>query len=177
VTHSTREAFALGERVLLLQGGTIAADGTPEQVMNAPEHEGIAQLAGFENLLDAMVVERRPEAGVMVARVAGTELDFETPLTRAQVGDRVRVAIRAGDILIATERPRGLSARNVFAGTINLVSRLGPLVQVRVDSGIPLEVHVTPTSADGLSLRPGRSLWVVIKTHSCHPVAAAGTPS
>src|SRR5262249_31545899 len=66
VTHSQREVFALGERVLLLQNGTVVADGTPEQVINVPSLDSVAQLTGFENLLDAIVVERRSAAGVMV---------------------------------------------------------------------------------------------------------------
>jgi len=39
-------------------------------------------------------------------------------LSYAKMGDSVRVAIRAGDILLALERPIGLSARNILHGTI-----------------------------------------------------------
>ena len=125
VTHSQREVFALGERVLVLEDGRIVADGTPEQVMEYPAHERVAQLAGFENLLDATVVQRRPDAGVMASRLAGTTVDLETPLADVEVGQPLRVAIRAGDILIATEPPRGLSARNQVPGTIDTLSRQG----------------------------------------------------
>src|SRR5262245_17191919 len=172
VTHSQREAFALGERVLLLRDGSIVDDGTPDAVLNAPSHESVAQLAGFENLLDAVVVERRPGAGVMSVRLAGTATDLETPLTSSAVGDRIRVAIRAGDILIATEHPRGLSARNVLAGTIGRQARQGATVRLEVGIGVPVEVHVTPAASADLDLRPDRSVWLVIKTHSCHPVSA-----
>ena len=171
VTHSQREAFALGERVLLLRDGAIVADGTPDAVLNTPSHESVAQLAGFENLLDAVVTEQRPGAGVMIVRLTGTATDLETPLT-SSVGDRIRVAIRAGDILVATEPPRGLSARNVLAGTIGRLARQGATVRLEVGIGVPVEVHVTPTAAADLDLRPERKVWLVIKTHSCHPVSA-----
>jgi molybdate transport system ATP-binding protein len=171
VTHSQREVFALGERVLVLQDGAVAADGTPQQVMHAPSHEGVAQLAGFENVLDAVVVAHRPEAGVMVSRLAGTIVDLETPIAGVEPGHAVRVAIRAGDILIATERPRGLSARNIVAGTIAALTRQGAVVQVRVDVGVPIEVHITPTSSEELQLGPGREVWLVVKTHSCRPLS------
>ena len=39
VTHSTREAFALGDRVLALDDGAIVADGTPDQVIGQWAHE------------------------------------------------------------------------------------------------------------------------------------------
>jgi molybdate transport system ATP-binding protein len=170
VTHSQREVFALGERVLLLQNGAIVADGTPDQVMNAPAHETIAELTGFENLLEATVIERRAGAGVMVTRLARTSVDLETPLVDAEPGRVVRVAIRAGDILIATEPPRSLSARNVIAGTVSTLAREGALIRAQVDVGIPIEAHLTPTSCEALDLRAGRGVWLVIKTHSCRPV-------
>jgi molybdate transport system ATP-binding protein len=173
VTHSQREVFALGERVLVLQNGHIAADGTPDQVMNAPAQESVAQLAGFENLLEAAVVDRRPDAGVMVLHLARTNIDLETPLFDGASGRALRVAIRAGDILIATERPHGLSARNVIPATIFSLSRQGPIVRADVHiGGVPIEVHLTPTSSHALDLRPGRDVWLVIKTHSCRPVLA-----
>ena len=173
VTHSQREVFALGERVLVLQSGAILADGTPQQVMDAPLHDSLAQLAGFENLLDAVVVDRRPDAGMMVTRLAGTTVDLETPLADVQVRSPVRVAIRAGDILIAVERPRGLSARNVVPGTITRLSREGIVVRADVSVGrVPIEVHLTPMSSEELGLQPGREVWLVIKTHSCRPVSA-----
>jgi len=78
----------------------------------------LAPKAGFENLLDAVVAAKRPEAGTMVARIASTTVHLETPLADVEVGRPVRIAIRAGDILIATERPHGISARNVIPGTI-----------------------------------------------------------
>src|ERR1700723_1083181 len=39
VTHAVREAFALGERVVVLDEGRILAQGTPQEVLNAPRHE------------------------------------------------------------------------------------------------------------------------------------------
>ncbi len=170
VTHSQREAFALGERVVVLQDGAVVADGTPQQVLDAPAHERVASLAGFENLVDVVVVDRRPEAGVMLTRLDRCAVELEAPLADVNVGAPLRLAIRAGDILIATERPRGLSARNVVPGTIRAISDQGRTVRADIDIGVPLEVHITPTSRDELGLRAGRDVWIVVKTHSCRPV-------
>jgi molybdate transport system ATP-binding protein len=172
VTHSQREVFALGERVLVLQNGAILADGPPQQVMNTPAYVGLAHLAGFENLLEATVVDRRPDAGVMATRLTGTSIDLETPLADVEIGRPVRVAIRAGDILVASERPHGLSARNLMAGTVAGLERQGTIVRATVSVGVPLEVHLTPLSSAELGLQAGRDVWLVIKTHSCHPITA-----
>jgi molybdate transport system ATP-binding protein len=107
----------------------------------------------------------------MVTRLAGTSVDLETPLSDARAGEAVRVAIRAGDILLATDRPRGLSARNVVNGTITRLCHEGALVKATVGVGVPVEVHLTPLSRDELRLETGQDIWLVIKTHSCHPVS------
>ena len=60
VTHSREEVFAQGERVMILQDGKIVAHGTPHEVMTAPFLEVVAQLAGFENVFDAVVEAVRP---------------------------------------------------------------------------------------------------------------------
>jgi ABC-type molybdate transport system ATPase subunit len=34
--------------------------------------------------------------------------------------------------------------------------------------GTEFEVHLTLAARDALQLRPGKAVWVVAKTHSCH---------
>ncbi len=172
VTHSQREVFALGRRVLLIEEGRIVADGPPEQVMNAPMQERVAALVGYENVLDAVIVACQPEAGVMTTRLAGTATRIETPLVDGQAGEPVRVAVRAGDILLAAERPVGLSARNIIEGTIASLRRTGAFVTAHVSIGVPVEVHVTPSACHELQLQQGRKVWLVIKTHSCRAFAS-----
>src|SRR5581483_6726007 len=103
--------------VLVLEKGRIVAQGTPHEVMSAPRQETVAQLAGFENIFDASVVAAHEDRGTMTCQIAN-DLTLETPLVRAEVGSKLRVGIRAGDILLATAKPMGLSARNVIAGTL-----------------------------------------------------------
>jgi molybdate transport system ATP-binding protein len=172
VTHSQREVFALGRRVLLIEAGRIVGDGEPHDVMNAPVHERVAQLVGYENVLDGAIAGRRPEAGVMTIALSGTNVHLETPVVDGGVGDPVRVAIRAGDILLAVERPTGLSARNIVPATVVSLRRTGAFVAVLANVGTNIEVHVTPSACEELGVRAGRDVWLVIKTHSCRAVTA-----
>jgi molybdate transport system ATP-binding protein len=171
VTHAHREVFALGERVIVLDGGRVIATGTPHEVIDLPVHETIAQLAGFENLFTASVVARYPATGVMRCRVAGTDAELEVPIGIADIGASIRLAIRAADILLAGEAPRALSARNILHGTIRSLTDQGTTVAADVDAGAPFVVHVTHGAADSLRLAPGLPIWLVIKTHSCRIVS------
>jgi molybdate transport system ATP-binding protein len=170
VTHSREEVFALGERVLVLDAGRIVAQGTPHEVIAAPQQETVAQLVGFENIFDAIVEAVRPERGTMTCRVAGDggPVLLETPLVRGGVGSALRVGIRAGDILLATAPPVGLSARNVIPGRITSLDQRDVIISARVKCRVEMEVHLTLAARDSLQLAPGKEVWLVIKTHSCH---------
>lgn len=172
VTHTHREAFALGTLALIVERGRVVSSGTPHDVLEAPSTELLAEIAGFENFFDAEVRAVSRDAGTMACRVGATGVDLEVPrLASAEPGQHVRLAVRAGDILVATSKPSGLSARNIVPGTIRGLHRAGTTVQLDVEAGPIFEVHVTPHACEGLALGEGSAVWLVIKTHSCHPVA------
>ena len=186
VTHNGEEVFALGDEVIMLDAGRIVAQGRPHEVMTAPRMETVAHLAGFENIFDAKVlalheargtmtcllVERRASSPVQaeLSSTAGNgAVELETPLVRAEVGSGLRVGVRAGDLLLATQEPHGLSARNVLPGTIRRLVQRDVIVAAIVDcGGTEFEVHLTLAARDALQLAPGKAVWVVVKTHSCH---------
>jgi len=170
VTHTREEVDALGERVIAVDHGRVVSEGTPIEVLEAPRRKRLAQAAGFENLLGGTVVDLREADGVMRVRLDGSLSELETPLGYAAAGDRVRIAIRAGDILLATVRPQGLSARNIIEGRILAMETRGTLVRARVDCGVPFIVHLTPGAARSLELAERCRVWLVLKTHSCHLV-------
>ena len=170
VTHTREEVDAIGEHVLTLVNGRVQESGAPRMVLDAPRSVELAQAAGFENVLHAKVLEHRPADGVMRVSLENAACEIEVPFGEAAPGSEVRVAIRAGDILLATEAPHFLSARNVLPGTIEDVEARGVLVAVRVQAGASFLVHVTPSAVRSLALAPGQLIWLVIKTHSCHLV-------
>jgi molybdate transport system ATP-binding protein len=179
VTHSRDEVFALGERVFVLDRGKILAQGTPHEVMTAPSQETVAQLAGFENIFDVTVEAVHPELGCMTCRIGASSAVFvETPLVRASMGSTLRLGIRAGDILLATSLPQGLSARNLIHGRVRSLEQRDVIVSCRVECGgtnltkagwgVEMQCHLTLAARDSLRLTPGCEVWLVIKTHSCH---------
>ncbi|MGY0058044.1 ABC transporter ATP-binding protein [Streptomyces sp. LZ34] len=55
VTHDQGEAFALADRVVVMDGGRIAQTGTPLEVWQRPATEFVARFLGFDNVVDATV--------------------------------------------------------------------------------------------------------------------------
>jgi len=171
VTHSRDEVFMLGERMLMLERGKIIAEGTPHQVMSAPRSETVAQLAGFENIFDAKVTSIHEERGTMTCVLGGGMVELETPLVRAEVGSKLRVGISAGDVLLATTVPVGLSARNILPGQLLSLWQRDMIVVARVDCGVEMSLHLTLAARDSLELVPDKKVWLIVKTHSCHLLA------
>ncbi len=170
VTHSREEVDALGERVIAIDNGRVLGRGAPMDVLDAPRRKRLAQASGFENLLSATVLDLREPDGVMRVRLAETMREIEVPLAHASAGDQVHIAIRAGDIILAAEPPRGLSARNILEGRMVSLERHGAMVIAKVDCGVRFVVHVTPGAARALELAARKEVWLVLKTHSCHLV-------
>ena len=172
VTHSRAEVDTLGERVIVLEQGKIISTGTPQEVLDAPRRSSLAQASGFENLFSGVVIELRETDGVMRVQLVRGGCEIETPLGHATVGTAVKLAIRAGDILLATERPYGLSARNVIAGKIASLEQRGTMfvaqVAADVDGAVIFTAHLTLGAKRALELKVNQPVWLVLKTHSCH---------
>lgn len=222
VTHDRGEAFGLGDRVLVLESGRIVAEGTPHEVLDRPRHETVAQLAGFENVFDAIVEAQREHDGTMTCKLAppvgspdtplrvpdlppsadvgrpdrkalekffidsgiggpaslppshapASHVTLEVPLSRVEPGEELRVGIRAGDIMVALERPQGLSARNLIPAEILSIVPVGPVVLLETacagDRAIRFKVDLTHKAVESLGLSAGEIVWLVLKTHSCH---------
>ena len=171
VTHSREEVFALGECMVVLKNGKVSAQGTPHQVMRTPRQETVAELAGFENIFDATVTASHEDRGTMTCVIYASGVELETPLVHAEIGSSLRIGIRAGDILLATAQPVGLSARNVLPGELISLERRDVIVMARVDCGVEMTVQLTLAARDSLQLTPGRDVWLIVKTHSCHLMA------
>lgn len=168
VTHSQDEVYALGDRVLALENGRVIAHGTAHEVMRAPRLETIAALSGVENIFDVVVESINLARGTMSCRIEDTAVEVETPMVKAEVGSRLRLGVRAGDVLLATEHPLGLSARNVLKGKLLRLERRDVMVAAVVDCGVEMEVHLTLAAQESLALQVQKDVWLIWKTHSCH---------
>jgi molybdopterin-binding protein len=166
---------AVGERVVAIADGHVRGRGLPRTVLDAPRAAELAQAAGFENLLNGRVVGQKTADGIMRVALDGNHCELEVPLGSVELGQAVEVAIRAGDILLANEAPRGLSARNILVGIVESVETRGAMVEVRVNAGVSFLVHVTLGAARTLEIKEGLNVWLIIKTYSCHVVSRKGT--
>jgi len=167
VTHNHEEVFALGERAISLEQGRIMAEGAPIEVVTTSRRHSIAQIAGFENLFDAVVTELRERRGVMVCRLLGSSIDIQMPLTRLTRATPYHVGIRADEILLAAHPPDILNRSNLVQGKVKQISYSGQKAELRIDAGLEFRVNLN----EGLpksTLGNGDDVWMIIRPQVCH---------
>jgi molybdate transport system ATP-binding protein len=176
VSHAPTELAVLCAEVALLERGQIAASGSPADVFAAIWRA--ERLDGApENVLRGTV-----SASVLdVARVALTpEIALDVSAPGVSAGARVVLALPADEILVATVRPTGLSARNVLAASVVEVhaDRPGVVLRARLEpDGPSLDVLLTRASTEALGLAPGGAIFLVLKSNSVRVLSALAPAS
>ena len=166
VSHSLSEVLAIADTALVISGGKQLAFDEPHKVLLEPYVHSLVGSEGLENLLDAEVVEHGADGHLTGARVGETVLWVPGVPPHIGNGDTISISIRAGDILLAVDRPRRISARNIVEGRVQAVHRVDSNVLVYADIGAPLLVEITPEALDSLELREGQEVYLVIKSSS-----------
>jgi molybdate transport system ATP-binding protein len=171
VSHSISEVLALADDTLVLSGGKVVASGRPSRVLLDPAMGGMFRDDPVENLLDGTVIERGGTG--RSGRVQVGAIEIITPPIDRPVGAPVIVALGAEEIILATEKPSWLSARNVIAGSITDLDPVADGVYASVDIGVPVLVALTHGAVDALSLERGQDAYLVFKTNSIKLLDAA----
>ncbi len=174
VTHNRDEAVMLGDYLIVYEHGQVVAAGEPMEIFGAPVRGSVARLTGVENLFEGVVIRRSALAtGTMTVRIEDESgaCELDVPLGKAEVGEPVMVAIRSGDILLATAELRSTSARNILRGEIKAIEERGARSIVRVKSGVTWVTSVTWQAVSELKLELGQQIWLAIKTNSCYLIA------
>jgi iron(III) transport system ATP-binding protein len=127
VTHDQEEAFAVADRIVVMNQGTIEQVGTAMQVYRDPATLFVADFVGRINALPAVA-----QGGGL--RVGALALHCEHASVHGHAeGRELRVYLRPEDVLA---RPIAPGDSNVFEGLIEKIDFMGPycLVRVRADT-------------------------------------------
>ena len=176
ITHDPDEAVLIGEVAVVLDAGRVVAAGPPREVLWSRSVLPLSEALGLENVLDARAVAAGG-AESTVETPDGLRLVVPAPLER---GESVRLGLRAQDVLLATERPGRISARNVFEGVVVDCQQRGGAVFVRLTpqtavargtTDAKLVAKITPAAVENLGLKPGAVVYVIVKASALRRLA------
>ena len=154
VTHDPVDAYALADRVVVLDAGAIVQTGTLAEVTAQPRSRYVADLVG----LNLVAGERRDhDAGHRRRRIV-VAADGRDPSPDGPA----LAALRPQAITLHRTRPEG-SARNVWRLTIDDVDQRHDRARVRLGGALTLVAEVTPAAVADLALRVGDDIWASVK--------------
>jgi molybdate transport system ATP-binding protein len=178
VSHQFEEILQLATHVVLMDAGCVVAHGSLNEVSVLPELRAIVGPDAVGSVLDGVVARVDPSQGMADLRLGHGTLYVS--LEGVTVGARVRVQLLARDIILANQKPQGLSVRNELEGVItNLTPDGHDGVLARVDIGGDVVLsRITTEGARALDLRPGSRVWALVKAVSTrgHAFRAPETP-
>ena len=162
VSHSVPEVVRLAGTVVALDRGRVVASGPADAViggLDVPGQPG-AQDAGA--VLPAVVTADEPDGLTRLDTPAGPLL---VPTPHRPPGTRLRLLVRARDVLVAVERPEGLSALNVLPATVAAIGAPhGAAVDVTLAAGAAtLHARLTRRAVGELALVPGKPCFAIVK--------------
>ncbi|MGH6763696.1 MAG: ABC transporter ATP-binding protein [Phyllobacterium sp.] len=126
VTHDREEAMVMADRIVILNGGRIAQQGSPEEVYNRPNSDFVAAFMGAENAIDLVVA-------VSADRIEIAEGEFNAAATlsaegRSVTGPVALARFRAESVELLDAGAAGKSIGGlVLKGTVEQTSYPGGL--------------------------------------------------
>jgi molybdate transport system ATP-binding protein len=165
VTHAIDEVAQIADRIALMDRGTIRAEGPLDAILENPELDDITGRFEAGVVLDARVSSHDQTYQLTALECEGHALTM--PLLPVGIGETVRLRIRARDVALATEIPRGLSIRNVLQVHIisidgNTQSAFAEVVLAFGDR--KLRSRITRASVAELKLAPGMAVYALVKS-------------
>ena len=167
VSHRFDEVLRLATHIVLMQSGTVVAQGGIGAMSLDRHLRSIIGPDAVGAIIDGVVLGR----------------DFASGLTRVRVGQRrppgckpprwprarrLRVQLLARDIIVSTQMPRHLSVRNNLQGKVTAIDDddgNSDLISIDI-GGAQIMARVTKSATRELALEPGLPTWALVKSVS-----------
>ena len=167
VSHSLTEILQITDTLVLMRDGRSVATGSLHTLCGELGlSDYLGEMAGA--VIETRIVGHDEAFGLSTLRFDGGEL--LVPQQTAAVGEALRVHVLAKNVGIALARPDvATSFLNVLPATVAAIETPQPgrhTVQIKLDIGVPLLASISRKSLHTLQLRPGQSLYALIKAVS-----------
>lgn len=155
VTHDVVDAFALADRIVVLEKGAVTQTGSVAEVTRSPRTPYVAGLTGT-NLLAGSAAGHR-----ITLDAAGDGRRAQVVVAESHDGP-VLVVIRPSSVTLQVEQPTG-SPRNRWPMLVAGLDPLGERVRVRLSGPLDLVAEVTAASIVEMDLAIGTRVWAAVK--------------
>lgn len=164
VSHSPGDLMHICDQVVGIANGRVVHSGDAPSVLSVADCIGARELSELRSIIEVRHVSTEDSArtdtfeaenGVKIVALGRTA---STDMTRS-----CAISIFARDVVLASHRPTGVSARNVYAGRVHRIERTESLAVVEVDIGIRLFSEVGYESLREMALVEGADVFAFFK--------------
>jgi molybdate transport system ATP-binding protein len=150
VVHAISDAFALADRIAVMEEGRITQVGTIAEIVSRPSSRYVADLVGLNCF-------RGTCRGGVIELTNGAHL-----VTSYKEEGPVISTVHPRAVTLFRERPEG-SPRNVWTAPVVGLEPALDCVRVQVGGELPLVAEVTRAAVGELRLSVGSDVWIAIK--------------
>ena len=168
VSHAIDEVAQLADRTVVMADGKVVASGSTVEMFERLDLQTLTGRFEAGALLEATVVDHDQTYHLTRLDLNGQALTMPA-LEHLMAGEVVRVRIRARDVALATQKPEGLSIRNVLAGNVAEIAEeaSAAFAEVLVDvGGARVRSRVTRAAIADLGLSAGMPVYALVKSVS-----------
>ena len=156
VTHSQSEAFALADRVIIMNEGRVVQIGAPKEIYSAPSNRFVAEFVGTNNIIEGTVKRR-----------SGDVVEVDTPVGEIRAvtsssgdfseGQVVDLVISADRVMLDQEREEG---HNQLSASLISESFVGSVVTLylQVEGAEEFRVQIQQRALAAIDLSDSRRL-------------------
>lgn len=174
VSHAVEEVARLATKVVRLAEGRVIAQGAPAEIFATALPETNADRFEAVSFLSGKAIRELPEfAMTILAHPAG---EITLPGHYGSAKEAVRIAVKATNVTLALEKPKGLSVRTVLKGRVRgITAGEGPsaLVTIELVGGDLISAYLTRLAVDELGLAKGKEIYALVKAVSIDERAIA----
>jgi ABC-type Fe3+/spermidine/putrescine transport system ATPase subunit len=158
VTHDQQEAFAVADRVIIMAGGRVVQEGTPQFVYRHPASSWVAHFLGLTNLVPGRLVGLNPpQADTPIGLLTAVEAD------QVAVGQEVTLLIHPEAAYLIKEFPDVGEMSSAIRGTLRECSFRGSHSRVVVHHAAGMDL-VFELMSDAAELpQPGELVVLALR--------------
>ncbi|NTW34147.1 MAG: ABC transporter ATP-binding protein [Bacteroidetes bacterium] len=161
VTHDYEEAISLANKIAVIENGSIAQSGNPDDIFMFPKSEFVAKFIGIKNFYRGTLNSAEQNSELMPFESQGCIFHVMTEETQGEGF----LLIPAENITISDKHNES-SSQNTFNGKIidTFPAKLG--IEVVIDIGVKITSIVSKEAFIKLALLKDKNIWISFKASS-----------
>ena len=168
VSHQLEEVTQLCQNMLVIADGNLCFHGSTHAGVNHVEAQLNDLMSTDLSFLTGNVIGKEETYHLTLLSVAGQMVQIPQSQYRdLQPGDQVTLNLKPSDVALASDRPKGISIRNVLHGVIEDITTTQSFADVTLAIGTQtLRSRITLAACKELKLVPGMTAYALLKSSS-----------